>query len=128
MNGHKKKILIVEDDTAAADALAFKLNQAGKDVVHAKNGLEGLEKTRAEKPDLILLDILMPVMNGMEMLKELRQDPAFGNVKVIILTNKDTDDSMLADIVQNHPAYYLLKANTSIEDIVSKVESSLDAQ
>jgi DNA-binding response OmpR family regulator len=125
MNGRKKKILIVEDDQATAEALAFKLDKAGMDVVQAKNGMEGLAKTRADKPDLILLDVLMPVMDGMEMLKELRRDPVFGNEKVIVLTNKDTDDKMLADIVQNHPAYYLLKANTFIDDIILKVQECL---
>jgi len=79
------RILIVEDDARIVNFLRAKLKASGYEVLSACNGLEGLEQAQAEEPDLIVLDLLMPKMDGLEMLKELR---SFSVVPVIILTAK----------------------------------------
>lgn len=79
-------VLVVEDNEEIAALLKFKLSRSGFDVVHAENGKVGLEAARANRPDIIVLDILMPVMNGLEALKHLKSDPRLMSIPVIILT------------------------------------------
>jgi two-component system response regulator MprA len=80
------KILIVDDEADLISTVQYRLKFAECDVVTASNGQEGLEKAAAEKPDLILLDTNMPVMNGHEMLERLRADPNLKDIPVIMLT------------------------------------------
>ena len=80
------KILIVDDEADLISTVQYRLKFAECDVVTASNGQEGLEKAAAEKPDLILLDTNMPVMNGHEMLERLRADPEMKDIPVIMLT------------------------------------------
>jgi DNA-binding response OmpR family regulator len=80
------KILIVDDEADLISTVQYRLKFADCDVVTASNGQEGLEKAAAEKPDLILLDTNMPVMNGHEMLERLRADPELKGIPVIMLT------------------------------------------
>jgi DNA-binding response OmpR family regulator len=80
------KILIVDDEADLISTVQYRLKFAECDVVTASNGQEGLEKAAAEKPDLILLDTNMPVMNGHEMLERLRADPDLKDIPVIMLT------------------------------------------
>jgi len=82
------RILIVDDDQRIINFLRSKLEASGYEVLTAGNGLEGLEQAQAQEPDLIVLDLLMPKMDGLEMLKELR---SFSAVPVIILTAKGAD-------------------------------------
>ena len=79
------RILIVDDEKRIVNFLSSKLKASGYEVLTASNGLEGLEQAQAQEPDLIVLDLLMPKMDGLEMLKELR---SFSAVPVIILTAK----------------------------------------
>jgi len=80
------KILVVDDEPDLLSTVEYRLKFADCDVVTASNGQEGLEKAAAEKPDLILLDTNMPVMNGHEMLEHLRADPNLRSIPVIMLT------------------------------------------
>jgi two-component system OmpR family response regulator len=80
------KILIVDDETDVVSTVAYRLKFAECQVVTASNGQEGLERARAEKPDLILLDTNMPVMGGHEMLVRLRADEVLKDIPVIMLT------------------------------------------
>ena len=82
------RILIVDDEVRITNFLRSKLKASGYEVLTASNGVEGLEQTQAQEPDLIVLDLLMPKMDGFEMLKELR---TFSAVPVIILTAKGAD-------------------------------------
>lgn len=82
------RILIVDDEERIVNFLRAKLNASGYDVFTASNGLEGLEQAQAQEPDLVVLDLLMPKMDGLEMLKELR---SFSTIPVIILTAKGAD-------------------------------------
>jgi len=87
------KILIVDDDLALADVLAFALRRAGFDVVLAHDGLQALEQFRHELPDMIVLDWMLPHLNGLEVCSRLRAD---SNVPIIMLTVRNTDDDVIA--------------------------------
>ncbi|MBN1360698.1 MAG: response regulator [Sedimentisphaerales bacterium] len=80
------KILIVDDEVDLVSTVAYRLKFAECEVVTASNGLEGLERAKSEKPDLILLDTNMPQMDGHEMLERLRSDEALKHIPVIMLT------------------------------------------
>ena len=118
------KILIVEDEPAMLDVLAAKLAQAGLTVLTAVNGQNGLDMALAQHPDLILLDIIMPVMDGMTMLRELRKDPWGKSVRVMLLTN--LSEAGRADESFEQEVYdYLVKSDWKLEDIVNKVKGKL---
>ena len=130
MNDKTKKytILIVEDDLPALSALVEKFSHEGFSVLEAKNGEEGLESALKNHPDMILLDIVMPRMDGMTMLKKLREDGEWSkHVPVIILTNlTSADEGRTRDITELEPAYYLVKSDWKIEDVVAKVRERLE--
>ncbi|MFC1775534.1 two-component system response regulator, partial [Patescibacteria group bacterium] len=111
----KKKILIVEDDEKLLRILDNEFSDHGFDVFKAENGREGLDVAFAEHPDVILLDIVMPVMHGMDMLKELREDEWGKNAEVIILTNL-SDSERIAKAVEYGTSDYLTKTKWSVED------------
>lgn len=120
------KILIVEDENAMLKALTDNFIQAGfGHLLQAKNGEEGLIMALKEKPDLILLDIVMPIMDGITMLKKLREDPRGKDIKVILLTNLSADNKITNSVIANEPSYYLVKADYSIDDVVEKAKTTL---
>ena len=126
----ERKILIieiVEDEYSQRKALSDKFKREGFMVFEAKDGEEGLKTALREKPDAILLDILMPGTDGITMLKKLRQENTWGKkVPVILLTNLSPDDKNISEeIVENEPSYYLMKANCTIDDVVEKVKERL---
>lgn len=82
----KKKILIVEDEPDIAASLAARLNMEGFKTSISTNGQEGVQKARSEKPDLILLDIMMPLLNGYDVLNLLKNDPSTRSIPVLVLT------------------------------------------
>ena len=120
-----KKILVVEDELAYLKLLHSQLTKKGYEVIEAKNGKEGLEKAKSDKPDLILLDIRMPVMDGMTMLGLLRKQETDKKAKVIMLTNLEPDDKIIGDVVNDQPAYYFVKSDISFDDLLKKIEEIL---
>lgn len=125
-----KKILIVEvveDEISLRNALRDKLVREGFTMLEAKDGEEGLEIALREHPDLILLDIIMPKMDGIEMMKQLREENEWGKkVPIILLTNLNaSDDKINKAITDNEPAYYLVKSNWTINDLVEKIRERL---
>ena len=120
----KKKILIIEDEAMTLSALKEKFMDEGFYVAVAKNGEEGLEEAFLEKPDLILLDIIMPKMDGITMLKKLQNDERGKKIPVIILTNLSDPDSVY-DSIDNGAYNYLVKTDWSMEDVVKKVRGKL---
>jgi len=98
------------------------------EMIEAKDGRAGLDLALKEHPDLILLDILMPKMDGVQVMKKLREDSWGKNVPVILLTKLDLDDQKLREIVQYGAAYYLVKRDWSLEDVVKKVKEVLIKQ
>ena len=125
MSDETKKILIVDDEQIFRDSLASKFVSTGFEALTAKNGEEGLEVALENHPDLILLDILMPKVNGLEMLVNLREDQWGAEVPVIMLTNKEADDEILSQITSQNPSFYLIKADCSLEEIFDKVDEVL---
>jgi DNA-binding response OmpR family regulator len=121
-----KRVLIVEDEEAMQGAISEALTNQGFGTLTANNGEEGLDVALKQHPDLILADILMPKMDGMIMLQELRKDDWGKKVPVIILTNVNPNSSyVINNVLQNEPAYYLVKADVKLEGIVAKVKEVL---
>jgi two-component system response regulator MprA len=125
--GNNKKILVIEDDPALRGVLHDKFTLDGFSVLEAKDGEEGLAMSLSEHPDIILLDIVMPRMDGLTVMKKLREMNEWGkNVPVVLLTNLSADDEKINQaIVDNEPAYYLVKSNWTISDLVEKVNERL---
>ena len=89
------KILVVDDHEEIRDALAAILDEEGHEVVHAENGVVGLQVARSENPDVILLDIAMPQMDGLEVLRQLKADPATETIAVIMVTAQGDRHAMV---------------------------------
>ena len=120
-----KKILIIEDELPMLKALSDKFGLEGFSVLEARNGEEGLDVALKTKPDLILLDLFMPVMDGKEMMEKLRRDEWGKNVPIIILTNLNPDDKTLNEILESGPAYYFIKSKWRLEDLVARAKKEL---
>lgn len=116
----KQTLLVVDDDTMLLEALEAKFTSAGYKVLTAKDGAQGFILATTEHPDLILLDLVMPRIDGLTMLKNLRDDPWGKEAQVIILTNIE-DNSKLAEAMSGGVYDYLVKSDWKIDDIVSKV-------
>lgn len=117
----KKKILIVEDERPLAHALELKLGHEGFDTVVALSGAEGLTKAAEGKFDCILLDLIMPEIDGFTFLQELREKHKITNVPVIILSNLGQEEDKVKAKAFNITDYFV-KANTPIVDIVKRVK------
>ena len=120
----KKKILIVEDEVSLRRILADKFESEGMRVLTASDGEQGLEMALEERPDIILLDIIMPKKDGITMLRELRADERGKNIKTILLTNIGDADEMLANASKG-VCSFLVKSNWDIKDISQKVKECL---
>lgn len=120
-----KKILIVEDEIPLRKALVDTLLNEGFEVLEAKDGEEGLSTALSDKPDLILLDLLMPKMSGLQMMEKLRGDVWGKKVPIVILTNRIPDDKIMADVMKYEPAFYLVKATLNLDEVVLKVKATL---
>ena len=121
-----KKILIIEDEIPLQETIVDTLKQHGFTVITANDGKSGLAMALDEHPNLILLDILMPKMDGLTMLETLRADGWGHDVPVIILTNLNPDaDNTIRTILDHKPAYYLIKSNITLVGIVSKIQEVL---
>jgi len=118
------KILIVEDEPDVLQIFSDMLGQEKFEVIKAKNGAEGLEVALELKPDLILLDISMPVMDGIAMLKEIKINDALKNIPVIVLTNY-SDTQKIAEAMENGAYGYLIKINLKSDDLIKNVKSAL---
>lgn len=116
----EKRILIVEDEPDIREAMAEAITQAGFLVSEAENGAVGLRTALSEQPDLILLDIVMPVMDGHAFLEKLRDNPWGRSAKVIMLTSMD-DVQNIATAHTGDIKDYIIKAHHSLDEIVAKV-------
>jgi len=122
-----KKILIVEDEVLLVKTLSERFIEDGYQVLTAGDGELGLQMALKEEPDLILLDIVLPKLDGMAMLKELREANTWSKqVPVILLTNLNVDDAMIDAITRDKPAYYLVKTDWTMDQIAEKVKERLD--
>lgn len=120
------KIAIIEDDAAISQMYRIKFETEGYEVDTAENGKLGLELIAKMKPDIILLDLMMPEMNGDEMLIKLRQTPFGKNVKVIILTNMGESEAP-ESIKDLHVEAFIVKANMTPRQVADLVKKQLAA-
>jgi two-component system alkaline phosphatase synthesis response regulator PhoP len=120
------KILLIDDDPALIGLYQKAFELAKFVVYHAFNGEEGLKIALEQHPDIIILDITMPKMNGKETLQALRLDEWGKEVPVIMLSSLATDKETLAEIIDSHPLYYLLKDVSNPDDVLEKVKGVLN--
>lgn len=120
----KKKILVVDDEGSVLKVLCNKLTHEGFLVFAAVDGVGGLKLAFENHPDLILLDIIMPRMDGMEMLSKLRADQWGKDVPVILLTNLN-EPGKVADALAHKVHEYLVKVDWTLENIVKKIKEKL---
>ena len=120
-----QKVLIVEDEPSIATMYEFKLIREGFDVTIAPNGSVGLHQAERFLPDLILLDLRMPVMSGDEMLEKLRASDWGGNIRVVVLTNISRDEAPSKLRFLNVDRY-IVKAHHTPGQVVRVVEEVLD--
>ena len=115
-----KKILLIEDEQLMIDLLERKLTQEGYKILVAKDGNEGLEKMRKEKPDLILLDIVMPRMGGFEVMEEMGKEEDLKNIPIIIISNSGQPVEL--DRAKELGAKdWLIKTDFDPQEVVEKV-------
>ncbi len=122
--GVKKKICIIDDDDDIREIYIMKFGLEGFDVVGAKNGEDGLKLIRKEHPDIILLDLQMPVKNGVEVLEELRNDGELSKIPVVVLSNIDSED-MFQEVGRFETRFYLIKSLTTPQKAVDYVREAL---
>jgi len=120
-----KTILIIEDEKAYLKLLSDQLTGKGYNIIIAKDGKEGLEKAKKENPDLILLDIILPVMDGLVMLDLLRKQELGNKTKVIMLTNLEPTDRIVEKIMIGQPSYYFVKSDIQFNDLLEKIKDLL---
>ncbi len=122
----KKKILFVEDDDALASVYLTRLQAEGFDVKRVPNGEDALTATLQYRPDLILLDVMMPKVSGFDVLDILRNTPEVGNVKIVMLTalSQDSDKQRAAQLGVDD---YLVKSQVVIADVVDRIKHHLSS-
>ena len=117
----KAKILIAEDERMMAKLLKDELEEAGFEVILAFDGIEALGKIKSDKPDLMLLDLIMPLKNGFEVLEEIHNFQGLGKMPIIVLTNLGQNKEAERAISLGAKDF-LIKANINIKDVVAKVK------
>ena len=123
----RNNILVVEDDKLLSDLLLRKLGGGSYHVMHARTGEEALELLKNEKPDVILLDILLPGVDGFEVLKQVKGSPLLKKIPVIVLSNLG-QESDLAKGKELGAKKFLIKATLTLDDVVRVIESELSAK
>lgn len=119
------KILLVEDDLMTRDMYQKTLAVAGFEVVSAENGLDGMEKLKTFLPNIILLDIRMPVMNGIEMLEKLKADAKTKDIPIIIMTNV-TDSQTDREVFSKGANLTIVKSETEPNEVIQWINTVLD--
>lgn len=118
------KVLFIEDEPALQRTLTIALKEAGFEALSAFDGETGLNTAKNEKPDLILLDLIIPKMDGFTVLENLKKDDATKNIPVIVLTNLEATEDV-EKVVGLGATTYLVKVNYDIAEIVAKVKEIL---
>ncbi len=107
------KILVVDDSPTQLTNLVKMVENQGHEAVTASNGMEGIEQARAHKPDLILMDVVMPELNGFQATRKLTKDPELGSIPVILVTTKDQETDKVWGERQGAAGYIVKPAQES---------------
>lgn len=118
-----KKILFIEDESAIQKTFGEILQQEGYEMISALDGEIGLRLAKMKKPDLILLDLILPKMNGFEVLKKLKEEEGTKNIPVIVLTNLEGMED-IDKALELGAKTYLVKAQYSLDEILEKVKKA----
>lgn len=126
MLGNQKKIFLVEDDPFLSALLKSRLTKEGFDLIHVKDGEEAINLLRDIKPDIILMDIILPRKSGFEVMEELRADPQISSAPIMIISNLGQD----SDIQRGKElgaVEYFVKAKISIDELIEKIKEFLES-
>ncbi|MFC1630122.1 response regulator [Patescibacteria group bacterium] len=119
-----KTILLIEDDPFLIDLYSTRLKAAGFEIDVATNGQEGLEKVREKKPDLLVLDMVLPTIDGWEVLKELKKEERFKDLKILIFSNLD-QKADIEGAFRFGVTKYLIKAHYTPTEVIKEIEKIL---
>jgi len=120
----KAKVMLVDDDMTLHEMYAERLRAEGYTVISAYDGEEALEKISKEMPDIILLDIMMPKINGIDVMKKLREDKKTADIPIILLTALIQEINKIKGMMKEHDNY-LIKSEIMPADVIKQIESSL---
>ncbi len=124
MSNDSKKILIVEDDKFLRELIARKLSKMGYDIIQAVDGEKGLESIKENKPDVVLLDLILPGIDGFEVLSRVGKDSELSQIPILVLSNlgqkEDVEKALGLGAVD-----YLIKAHFTPEEIIEKLNQAL---
>ena len=119
-----KKILFIEDEATLQKTFGDVLQQKGYKVINALDGEIGLRLAKSEKPDLILLDLILPRIHGFDVLKRLKQDPETKAIPIIVLTNLEGIQD-IDKVIELGATIYLVKTQYKVEEVVEKIKKIL---
>jgi len=125
MSETKKTILIIEDDKFLRELICQKLKKEGFAISEAVDGEKGLQKVKTEKPGLVLLDLILPGIDGFEVLTEVKKDPVLAEIPVIILSNLGQKDDIERGLKLG-AVDYLIKAHFTPGEIIKKIKKILE--
>jgi len=120
----RKKILIVDDELGIRELLTEGLSQRGYETSTAMDGWEGLEETERFQPDLILLDVMMPIMDGWKMLTQLRSAERTRNIPVVMLTAKSDTEALFKSVQQRAADYFIKPIN--MDELLTFIKRYID--
>ena len=121
----EKKVVLVEDDSLMSSILATHLIKEGFAIVSVTNGTQAFERIQAEQPSIVLLDIVLPGVDGFNVLQKLKQEESTKSIPVLILSNLGSEEEIQRGMDLGAEAY-LVKANSMVEEITSKVREILN--
>lgn len=124
MDEHPKKVLIIDDDSGMSRVYEIKLGQEGIASVCARTGEEGLQKMESDRPDLVVLDLMLLKQDGFWVLQEMEKDPDLKKLPVIVLSNlsQQIDESRAMSLGAR---YYMVKSDVSLQQVVDKIKQFL---
>lgn len=120
-----KRILFIEDEAALQKTFGDILKSEGFEVISALDGETGLNLAKKENPDLVLLDLILPKIPGLDVLKEIKQNENTKNIPVIVLTNVESIDK-IDKALELGAMTYLVKSDYSLEDVIAKIKKALE--
>ena len=121
-----KKILIADDEPNIVISLEFLLKREGYEVVVAQDGVEALAQVRAERPDMAILDVMMPHRNGFEVCQDLRQDPEFKDLRIMMLTAKGRDTEVSKGLALGADVYMTKPFST--KELIAQVKALIERE